>query len=126
MDIFANRLLHSPCGAVSLIAFLEARRSVRPLSFGDPIDPCCKPPLRRVSASSAFHESGRMPEPWFSLRSPAPDASALPFSPSRPLAVLPFPLLATPLPVCRSLVFVQGALSLLLVAQHPKRTRRRK
>src|SRR5712692_10503047 len=45
MDIFANRLLHSPCGAVSLIAFLEARRSVRPLSFGDPVDPRFKPPI---------------------------------------------------------------------------------
>src|SRR5712664_3118017 len=95
----------------------RGRRS--PSAFGGPIDPHCNRPSRCITASSAFHQSGRMPEPWCSLRPPAPDASALPSSPSRRLAALPFPLLATPLRVCRSPVFLQGAHSLPLSAQRP-------
>src|SRR6266446_7505160 len=117
MDIFANRVLHSPCGAVSLNELLRGRRS--PSAFGAPPDPRCNRPSRRISASSAFHEPGRIHGPWFSLRPPVPDASALPSSPSRRLAALPFPLLATPLRVCRSPVFPQGARSLPLSAQPP-------
>src|SRR6266571_8468061 len=96
------------------------KRGRRSLSaFGGPVDTRCKPPSRRISPSSAFHEPGPIPEPWFSLRPPALDASALPSSPSRRLAALPFPLLATPLRVCRSPVFLQGAHSLPLSAQPP-------
>src|SRR5260370_28796960 len=95
----------------------RGRRS--PSAFGGPIDPHCNRPSRCITASSAFHESGRMPEPWCSLRPPAPDASALPSSPSRRLAAPPFPLLATPLRVCRSPVFLQGAHSLPLSAHPP-------